>query len=128
MISNEQELITIHHGIVDSIMRIVANLALLDQINKTGRKVFIHNNIVVEINADLIVMGLRVNLKEFLIEEHGEQEGLARCYTILKEMYIESGNNPIALTKTGHDLIDTLFISVVEDYQADSQAHAKTLH
>jgi len=128
MINNEQELMTIHHCIVDSIMRIVANLALLNQINKTGRKVFIHNNIVVEINADLIVMGLNVNLKDFLIEEYGEQEGLARCYTILKDMYIENGNNPIALSKTGHDLIDTLFISVVEDYQADNQVQPKTLH
>lgn len=122
---SDQELITIHHCIVDSVMRIVANLALIDQMNKTGRKVFIHNNITIELNADLIVLGLKTNLKDFLIDEHGEKEGLARCYTILKDMYIEDGTNPIRLSMTGHELIDTLFISVVEDFQADNQV--KTL-
>lgn len=127
-INKEQELMTIHHCIVDSVMRIVANLAIVDQINKTGRKAFIHDNIVIELNADLIVLGLKTNLKDFLIEEHGEREGLAKCYTILKDMYIEDETNPIELSKTGHELIDTLFISVVENFQADNQAQSRTLH
>ena len=123
--NKEQELITIHHSIVDAVMAIVANLFLIEQISHNGNKVFIHDGIKIDINERLIVLGLKINLKDCLIEEHGERDGLNRAYGALRSMYLESNNKPIELTQEGREMLEVLFIGLVEDIQAEQTA---TIH
>ena len=122
---NQQEVTAIHHSIVDSIMAIIAGLFLIEQINKNGAKVFIHEGIKIDIDKDLIVLGLKVSLEECLIEDFGESEGLNRTYGLLKKMYAESDDKPMALTQFGQELLSTLFIDLVEDIKAESNG---TIH
>lgn len=116
---NQQEVTAIHHSIVDSTMAIIAGLFLIEQINKNGAKVFIHEGIKIDIDKDLIVLGLKVSLEESLIEDFGESEGLNRTYGMLKDMYTESADKPISLTPFGQELLSTLFIDLVEDIKAE---------
>ena len=122
---NQQEVTAIHHSIVDSTMAIIAGLFLIEQINKNGAKVFIHEGIKIDIDKDLIVLGLKVSLEESLIEDFGESEGLNRTYGMLKDMYTESADKPISLTPFGQELLSTLFIDLVEDIKAESNG---TIH
>ena len=122
---NQQEVTAIHHSIVDSTMAIIAGLFLIEQINKNGAKVFIHEGIKIDIDKDLIVLGLKVSLEESLIEDFGESEGLNRTYGMLKDMYTESADKPISLTPFGQKLLSTLFIDLVEDIKAESNG---TIH
>ena len=120
--SNQQKVTAIHHIIVDSTMAIVASLFLIEQINKNDSQVFVHEGIKIDINKDLIVLGLKINLKQYLIENFGESEGLNRTYGTLKDMYTESADKPISLTPLGQELLSTLFIGLVEDIKAESNA------
>ena len=122
---NQQRITAIHHIIVDSTMAIVASLFLIEQINKNDSQVFIHEGTKIDINKDLIVLGLDINLKQCLIEDFGEKEGLNRTYGMLKDMYIESTDAPLALTSLGQKLLSTLFIDLVEDIKAESNG---TIH
>ena len=122
---NQQRITAIHHIIVDSTMAIVASLFLIEQINKNDSQVFIHEGTKIDINKDLIVLGLDINLKQCLIEDFGEKEGLNRTYGMLKDMYIESTDAPLALTSFGQELLSTLFIDLVEDIKAESNG---TIH
>jgi hypothetical protein len=122
---NQQEVIAIHHNIVDLTMAIIANLFLVEQINKNGAKVFIHDGITIDINKDLIVLGLKMNLKDFLIEDFGESDGLNRTYGLLKEMYSESNDKPMALTQLGQEMLTSLFIDLAADIKAESSS---TIH
>ena len=122
---NQQRITAIHHIIVDSTMAIVAGLFLIEQINKNDSQVFIHEGTKIDINKDLIVLGLDINLKQCLIEDFGEKEGLNRTYGMLKDMYIESTDAPLALTSLGQKLLSTLFIDLVEDIKAESNG---TIH
>ena len=123
--SNNQKITAIHYVIVDSIMAIVASLFLIEQINKNDSQVFVHKGTKIDINKDLIVLGLKINLKQNLIEDFGESEGLNRTYGMLKDMYTESADKPISLTPFGQKLLSTLFIGLVEDIKAESNA---TIH
>ena len=123
--SNNPKITAIHYVIVDSIMAIVASLFLIEQINKNDSQVFIHEGTKIDINKDLIVLGLDINLKQCLIEDFGEKEGLNRTYGMLKDMYTESADKPISLTPLGQELLSTLFIDLVEDIKAESNA---TIH
>lgn len=129
-IKAEKELIFIHHGIVDSTIRIVANLFLLDQIDKNGRKVFIHNNIAIELNAELISQALDMNIKKLIIDTHGEREGLNKAYILFKSMYQEVNDEPIELTKYGHEMLEMIFIEVINNCEAaaNSPTQTRTLH
>ena len=120
--SNNQKITAIHYVIVDSIMAIVASLFLIEQINKNDSQVFIHEGTKIDINKDLIVLGLDINLKQCLIEDFGEKEGLNRTYGALKDMYTENADKPISLTPFGQKLLSTLFIGLVEDIKAESNA------
>ena len=120
--NNQQKVTAIHHIIVDSVMAIVASLFLIEQINKNDSQVFIHEGTKIDINKDLIVLGLKINLKQYLIENFGESEGLNRTYGVLKDMYTESADKPISLTPLGQELLSTLFIGLVEDIKAESNA------
>ena len=122
---NQQRITAIHHIIVDSTMAIVAGLFLIEQINKNDSQVFIHEGTKIDINKDLIVLGLDINLKQCLIEDFGEKEGLNRTYGMLKDMYIESTDAPLVLTSLGQELLSTLFIDLVEDIKAESNG---TIH
>ena len=122
---NQQRITAIHHIIVDSTMAIVASLFLIEQINKNDSQVFVHEGVKIDINKDLIVLGLDINLKQCLIEDFGEKEGLNRTYGMLKDMYIESTEAPLALTSLGQELLSTLFIDLVEDIKAESNG---TIH
>ena len=122
---NQQRITAIHHIIVDSTMAIVAGLFLIEQINKNDSQVFIHEGTKIDINKDLIVLGLDINLKQCLIEDFGEKDGLNRTYGMLKDMYTESADKPIALTPLGQELLSTLFIDLVEDIKAESNG---TIH
>ena len=122
---NQQEVTAIHHSIVDSTMAIIAGLFLIELINKNDSQVFIHEGTKIDINKDLIVLGLKINLKQNLIEHFGESEGLNRTYGMLKDMYIESTDAPLALTSLGQELLSTLFIDLVEDIKAESNG---TIH
>ena len=122
---NNQKITAIHHIIVDSTMAIVASLFLIEQINKNDSQVFVHKGTKIDINKDLIVLGLKINLKQNLIEHFGESEGLNRTYGMLKDMYTESADKPISLTPLGQELLSTLFIDLVEDIKAESNA---TIH
>ena len=119
---NQQRVTAIHHIIVDSTMAIVAGLFLIEQINKNDSQVFIHEGIKIDINKDLIVLGLNINLKQCLIEDFGEIEGLNRTYGMLKDMYTESADEPISLTLFGQELLSSLFIDLAEDIKAESNA------
>ncbi|OCG39446.1 hypothetical protein [Gilliamella sp. Bif1-4] len=119
---NQQEVTAIHHSIVDSTMAIIAGLFLIEQINKNGAKVFIHEGIKIDIDKDLIVLGLKVSLEECLIEDFGESEGLNRTYGLLKKMYAESDDKPMTLTQFGQEMLATLFIDLAEDIKAESSA------
>ena len=123
--NNNQKITAIHHIIVDSTMAIVASLFLIEQINKNDSQVFVHEGIKIDINKDLIVLGLKVSLEECLIEDFGESEGLNRTYGLLKKMYAESDDKPMALTQFGQEMLATLFIDLVEDIKAESNA---TIH
>ena len=123
--SNQQKVTAIHHIIVDSAMAIVASLFLIEQINKNDSQVFVHEGIKIDINKDLIVLGLKINLKQYLIENFGESEGLNRTYGVLKDMYTENEDKPISLTPLGQELLSTLFIGLAEDIKAESNA---TIH
>ena len=123
--NNNQKITAIHHIIVDSVMAIVASLFLIEQINKNDSQVFIHEGIKIDINKDLIVLGLKINLKQYLIENFGESEGLNRTYGVLKDMYTENEDKPISLTPLGQELLSTLFIGLAEDIKAESNA---TIH
>lgn len=123
--NNNNKITAIHHIIVDSTMAIVASLFLIEQINKNDSQVFIHEGTKIDINKDLIVLGLDINLKQCLIEDFGEKEGLNRTYGMLKDMYIESTDAPLALTSLGQELFSTLFIDLVEDIKAESNG---TIH
>ena len=123
--SNNQKITAIHYVIVDSIMAILASLFLIEQINKNDSQVFVHKGTKIDINKDLIVLGLNINLKQCLIEDFGESEGLNRTYGMLKDMYTESADKPISLTPLGQKLLSTLFIDLVEDIKAESNA---TIH
>ena len=123
--NNNNKITAIHHIIVDSTMAIVASLFLIEQINKNDSQVFIHEGTKIDINKDLIVLGLDINLKQCLIEDFGEKEGLNRTYGMLKDMYIESTDAPLALTSLGQKLLSTLFIDLVEDIKAESNG---TIH
>ena len=120
--NNQQKVTAIHHIIVDSVMAIVASLFLIEQINKNDSQVFIHEGTKIDINKDLIVLGLKINLKQYLVENFGESEGLNRTYGALKDMYTESADKPISLTPLGQELLSTLFIGLVEDIKAESNA------
>ena len=120
--NNQQKVTAIHHIIVDSVMAIVASLFLIEQINKNDSQVFIHEGTKIDINKDLIVLGLKINLKQYLIENFGESEGLNRTYGVLKDMYTENADKPISLTPFGQKLLSTLFIGLVEDIKAESNA------
>ncbi|OCG22311.1 hypothetical protein A9G22_07765 [Gilliamella sp. App2-1] len=122
---NQQEVTAIHHSIVDSTMAIIAGLFLIEQINKNGAKVFIHDGIKIDIDKDLIVLGLKMNLKDSLIEDFGESDGLNRTYGLLKEMYSESNDKPMALTQLGQEMLASLFIDLAEDIKAESSS---TIH
>ena len=123
--NNNNKITAIHYVIVDSTMAIVASLFLIEQINKNDSQVFIHEGTKIDINKDLIVLGLDINLKQCLIEDFGEKEGLNRTYGMLKDMYIESTDAPLALTSLGQELLSTLFIDLVEDIKAESNG---TIH
>ena len=123
--NNQQEVTVIHHSIVDSTMAIIAGLFLIEQINKNGAKVFIHEEIKIDIDMDLIVLGLKVSLEECLIEDFGESEGLNRTYGVLKVMYTESKDKPMELTQPGREMLESLFIDLVIDIKAESSA---TIH
>ena len=123
--NNQQKVTAIHHIIVDSTMAIIASLFLIEQINKNDSQVFIHEGIKIDINKDLIVLGLKINLKQYLIENFGESEGLNRTYGALKDMYTENEDKPISLTPFGQKLLSTLFIGLAEDIKAESNA---TIH
>ncbi|ORF43924.1 hypothetical protein [Gilliamella apicola] len=123
--SNQQKVTAIHHIIVDSAMTIVASLFLIEQINKNDSQVFFHEGIKIDINKDLIVLGLKINLKQYLIENFGESEGLNRTYGVLKDMYTENEDKPMSLTPFGQELLSTLFIGLAEDIKAESNA---TIH
>ena len=123
--SNQQKVTAIHHIIVDSAMAIVASLFLIEQINKNDSQVFVHEGIKIDINKDLIVLGLKINLKQYLIENFGESEGLNRTYGVLKDMYTENEDKPMSLTPFGQELLSTLFIGLAEDIKAESNA---TIH
>ena len=123
--NNNQKITAIHHIIVDSVMAIVASLFLIEQINKNDSQVFIHEGIKIDINKDLIVLGLKINLKQYLIENFGESEGLNRTYGVLKDMYTENEDRPISLTPLGQELLSILFIGLAEDIKAESNA---TIH
>ena len=123
--SNQQKVTAIHHIIVDSAMAIVASLFLIEQINKNDSQVFVHEGIKIDINKDLIALGLKINLKQYLIENFGESEGLNRTYGVLKDMYTENEDKPISLTPLGQELLSTLFIGLAEDIKAESNA---TIH
>ena len=123
--NNQQKVTAIHHIIVDSTMAIVASLFLIEQINKNDSQVFVHEGTKIDINKDLIVLGLKINLKQYMIENFGEKEGLNRTYGALKDMYIESTDAPLALTPFGQELLSTLFIDLVEDIKAESNG---TIH
>ena len=123
--NNNQKITAIHHIIVDSTMAIIASLFLIEQINKNDSQVFIHEGIKIDINKDLIVLGLKINLKQYLIENFGESEGLNRTYGVLKDMYTENEDKPISLTPLGQELLSTLFIGLAEDIKAESNA---TIH
>lgn len=123
--NNQQEVTVIHHSIVDSTMAIIAGLFLIEQINKNGAKVFIHEGIKIDIDKDLIVLGLKVSLEECLIEDFGESEGLNRTYGVLKVMYTESKDKPMELTQPGREMLESLFIDLVIDIKAESSA---TIH
>ena len=123
--NNQQKVTAIHHIIVDSTMAIVASLFLIEQINKNDSQVFVHEGIKIDINKDLIVLGLKINLKQYLIENFGESEGLNRTYGVLKDMYTENEDKPISLTPLGQELLSTLFIGLAEDIKAESNA---TIH
>ena len=120
--NNNQKITAIHHIIVDSTMAIVASLFLIEQINKNDSQVFIHEGTKIDINKDLIVLGLKINLKQYLIENFGESEGLNRTYGVLKDMYTENEDKPISLTPLGQELLSTLFIGLAEDIKAESNA------
>jgi hypothetical protein len=120
--NNQQKVTAIHHIIVDSVMAIVAGLFLIEQINKNDSQVFIHEGTKIDINKDLIVLGLKINLKQYLIENFGESEGLNRTYGVLKDMYTENEDKPISLTPLGQELLSTLFIGLAEDIKAESNA------
>ena len=122
---NQQRITAIHHIIVDSTMAIVASLFLIEQINKNDSQVFVHKGTKIDINKDLIVLGLKINLKQNLIEHFGESEGLNRTYGMLKDMYTESADKPISLTPLGQELLSTLFIDLAEDIKAESNG---TIH
>ena len=123
--SNNQKITAIHYVIVDSIMAIVASLFLIEQINKNDSQVFVHKGTKIDINKDLIVLGLNINLKQCLIEDFGESEGLNRTYGMLKDMYTESADKPISLTPLGQKLLSTLFIGLTKDIKTESNA---TIH
>ena len=123
--NNQQKVTAIHHIIVDSVMAIVASLFLIEQINKNDSQVFIHEGTKIDINKDLIVLGLKINLKQYLIENFGESEGLNRTYGVLKDMYTENEDRPISLTPLGQELLSILFIGLAEDIKAESNA---TIH
>ena len=123
--NNQQKVTAIHHIIVDSTMAIVASLFLIEQINKNDSQVFVHDGVKIDINKDLIVLGLDINLKQCLIEDFGEKEGLNRTYGMLKDMYTESDDKPISLTPFGEELLSSLFIDLAEDIKAESNA---TIH
>jgi hypothetical protein len=123
--NNQQEVTAIHHSIVDSTMAIIAGLFLIEQINKNGAKVFIHDGIKIDIDKDLIVLGLKMNLKDSLIEDFGESDGLNRTYGLLKKMYAESDNKPMALTQFGQEMFASLFIDLAEDIKSESSS---TIH
>lgn len=122
---NQQEVTAIHHSIVDSTIAIIAGLFLIEQINKNGAKVFIHDGIKIDIDRDLIVLGLKTALKDCFIEDYGEHEGLNRTYGVLKVMYAESKDKPMELTQPGREMLESLFIDLVEDIKAESSA---TIH
>lgn len=123
--NNQREIAEIHHIIVNSTMAIIAGLFLIEQINKNGAKVFIHDGIKIDIDRDLIVLGLKINLKDCLIEDFGEHEGLNRTYGFLKAMFFESNDKPMELTPLGQDFLISLFIDLAEDIKAESSA---TIH
>lgn len=123
--NNNQKITAIHHIIVDSTMAIIASLFLIEQINKNDSQVFVHEGIKIDINKDLIALGLKINLKQYLIENFGESEGLNRTYGVLKDMYTENEDKPISLTPLGQELLSTLFIGLAEDIKAESNA---TIH
>ena len=124
-ISNQREITEIHHSIVDSTMAIIAGLFLIEQINKNGEKVFIHEEIKIDIDRDLVELGLKVNLKDCFIDDFGEREGLNRTYGVLKVIYTESNYKPIELTQSGREMLESLFIDFVIDIKSESSA---TIH
>ena len=123
--NNQREIAEIHHIIVNSTMAIIAGLFLIEQINKNGAKVFIHEEIKIDIDMDLIVLGLKTVLKDYFIEDFGEPEGLNRTYGVLKVMYTESKDKPMELTQPGREMLESLFIDLVIDIKAESSA---TIH
>ncbi len=125
IMDNKQEVTAIHHSIVDSTMAIIAGLFLIEQINKNGAKVFIHDGIKIDIDRNLIVLGLKTVLKDCLIEDFGEREGLNRTYGLLKAMYFESSDKPMELTQSGREMLESLFIDLAIDIKAESGA---TIH
>ena len=64
--NNNNKIIAIHHIIVDSTMAIVASLFLIEQINKNDSQVFVHEGVKIDINKDLIVLGLNINLSTLM--------------------------------------------------------------
>lgn len=122
---NQQEVTAIHHSIVDSTLAIIACLFLIEQINKNGAKVFVHDEIKIDIDRDLIVLGLKTVLKDCFIEDFGEREGLNRTYGVLKAMYTEINDKPIELTQSGREILESLFIDLVIVIESESSA---TIH
>lgn len=118
MTEKEQaQLLKLHHIIVDSTMGIVASLYLTEILKRNGSMVFIHNNVTLNLDANLIVIGLNMNLKDYLIEDYGESDGLNRTYGCLRSMYTESEGKPTEISESGREFINGFLIALLDDYK-----------
>lgn len=115
--SSDIELNFIHHNIVDMKMRIIAQLYLLTLLTKNGSSFFIHNNICLELNLNLIVKALEANIKKICIENWGEKDGLNKSYILLNDMYNEINGEAKELTEYGYELLNLIFIKVINRFK-----------
>lgn len=100
----------------------------IELVKKTGSNYFTHNGINMELNAEVISIGLKVNVRDYFINGYGLTEGIDRAYHILKSMYAENTGEAglsDSLTDWGRDLLNTLLTDACEELKAND---SETFH
>lgn len=111
--NNQEELNQMNHLMIDCMILTIACLFLTEQIQKNNRAIFIYNDMELPISRVLVMQALKINIKNMLINQLGEEKGLNRAYAMFSKIY-RHGKTTMELTLEGRALLTRLFGQLAE--------------